>query len=40
MADALDTFRRAAKTLKSRYEVGDTHARARLRMHPPAQAMN
>lgn len=35
MTDPLDTFRRAAKTLKSGYEAGNAQARARLRMHPP-----
>jgi ankyrin repeat protein len=35
MTDPLETFRRAAKTLKSSYESGDAGARARLSAQPP-----
>ncbi|MCF2871114.1 ankyrin repeat domain-containing protein [Octadecabacter sp. G9-8] len=35
MTDPLDTFRRAAKVLKSSYEAGDLTARERLRAYPP-----
>ncbi|MBU2994230.1 ankyrin repeat domain-containing protein [Octadecabacter sp. 1_MG-2023] len=38
MTDPLEQFRRAAKTLKSRYETGDADARARLKAHPPRSA--
>lgn len=37
MTDPLDRFRRAAKTLKSSYEAGDSVARDRLRLHPPRE---
>ena len=35
MTDPLDKFRRAAKTLRFRYETGEVEAHTRLQAHPP-----
>lgn len=35
MTDPLDKFRRAAKTLRFRYETGEVEAHTRLKAHPP-----
>jgi hypothetical protein len=34
MTDPLDKFRRAAKTLRFRYETGEVEAHTRLKAHP------
>jgi hypothetical protein len=35
MTDPLDKFRRAAKTLRFRYETGEVEAHTRQKAHPP-----